>query len=296
MTSALADKQDAIADLATIRSGASAGATAVQPATTLAGYGINDGYTKAEGQALETQVTAAIGSVQNTVESLNGNEVVVVADHNAVNNPDGQKIYREQGSNSYTDWMYQDSKWKKIATYDMPGFENTPTKNSSKLVYSDGVFKAIQDDAVFDVSAHNLDLNQNPTPYESLALALAAIPTDYRKGGMSIKFIQLTPAIYSVVKTEGLTEQPTGTEVQSASAVVSGTYNASQLSDFSTLPTALNSSLTYYLAVTETVDEQEVTTYTSWVITCVQTFDNKYVQCRLLSDTFSTTDNSRSTL
>ena len=42
------NKQDAINDLSTIRSGAAAGATAQQPATTLAGYGITDAYTKTE--------------------------------------------------------------------------------------------------------------------------------------------------------------------------------------------------------------------------------------------------------
>jgi len=126
---------------------------------------------------------------------------------------------------------------------------------------------------VFDVSEYN-----SGATYETLAAALAAVPASVKKGGMSIKFIQLTPATYSVVRTEGLTEQPTGTELQSASAVVSGTYNASLLSDFTTLPatTGAANAVTYYAAVSG-----DAVTYTSWAITKVTSDSTKYVQYRL---------------
>lgn len=150
--------------------------------------------------------------------------------------------------------------------------------------------EAAEQAIIFDVSARN-----NGAVFESLSALLSSsdlstlIPASVRHGGMIIRFILTTPAKYNVVKTEGLVEQPIGTEIISDPSIVNGTYEASQLSAFSTLPAELNSSLTYYLAVTETVDEQEVTTYTSWVIIYAQSSDNKYVQFRLMSDTFNTT-------
>ena len=134
LESKLQSKQDAISDIDTIRSGATAGATAVQPATTLAGYGITDGYTKSEGQALESTVDNRLDDQDAAIALLNGSEVIVVADHTQVASPDSQKIYREQGSTSYTDWMYQDSTWKEIATYDFPGIDNEPIAGSDNLV------------------------------------------------------------------------------------------------------------------------------------------------------------------
>lgn len=141
-------------------------------------------------------------------------------------------------------------------------------------------------DGAFDISAKTGDT------YETLSAALTAansiLSAGKKKGGMSIKFIQTTPAKYTVVKTEGATEQPTGTELQNDPGIISGTYTAGELSVFSTLPATLNASLTYYLAVTEIVDEQEVTTYTTWVITYAQSSDNKYVQYMLMNQSFTT--------
>lgn len=48
LTNSLSNKQDIITDLEVIRNGAAAGAMAQQPATTIAGYGITDAYTKQE--------------------------------------------------------------------------------------------------------------------------------------------------------------------------------------------------------------------------------------------------------
>lgn len=131
---------------------------------------------------------------------------------------------------------------------------------------------------VFDVSEYN-----SGATYETLAAALAAVPAGVQRGGMSIKFIHLTPATYSVVKTEGLTEQPTGTEVQEALSIDTGSYTAEQLSGI-TLPSAVGNNVTYWVAVT--VDE--VTTYTTWVITYASAESQEYVQYRLMSTAWST--------
>ena len=137
--------------------------------------------------------------------------------------------------------------------------------------------------SIFDISEYN-----SGAIYANLSAALAAVPQNKQQGGMTVKFIQQIPARYSVVKTENLETEPTGTLLSEAPYIDSGTYDESQLSTiFSTLPssTGAGNALTYYVAVT--VDE--TTTYTSWVITKVQNSSNKYVQYRLMSDTFNTT-------
>jgi len=158
--------------------------------------------------------------------------------------------------------------------------DDVPTVGSVKPVSSGGV---LMHGSAFDVSEYNKSEGTLAT-YETLSAALAAVPASIKKGGMSIKFIQLTPATYSVVRTEGLTEQPTGTELQSVSAVVSGTYNVSQLSDFTTLPatTGAANAVTYYAAVSG-----DAVTYTSWAITKVTSDSNKYVQYRLMRTAWS---------
>ena len=100
---------------------------------------------------------------------------------------------------------------------------------------------------------------------------------------MTIKFTQLTPATYSVVKTEGLIEQPTGTEIQDALSIVPGSYTAAELPVETPDTTA-----TYWMAVTETVEDIETTTYTTWVITKVTSDSKEYVQYRLISANWTT--------
>ena len=117
--------------------------------------------------------------------------------------------------------------------------------------------------SIFDISEYN-----SGAIYANLSAALAAVPQNKKQGGMTVKFIQVTQARYSVVKTENLETQPTGTLLSEAPYIDSGTYDENQLRTiFSTLPsdTGVENALTYYVAVT--VDE--TTTYTSWVITKV---------------------------
>ena len=132
--------------------------------------------------------------------------------------------------------------------------------------------------SIFDISEYN-----SGAIYANLSSALATMPQNKKQGGMTVKFIQtISQAQYSVVKTEDLETEPSGTLLSEAPAIDSGTYDESQLRTiFSTLPsdTGAGNALTYYVAVT--VDE--TTTYTSWVITKVQNIDNKYVQWRYMS-------------
>lgn len=184
--------------------------------------------------------------------------IVVVADHTAVASPEANTIYREQGTTSYTDWMYQDGAWKQLAT-----------------------FSGTVGDGVWDISANN-----SGATYDNFKAALgtngANIPESVRDGGMSVKYIENIYADYDVVVTEGLTTEPTGTLLESAPSITSGTYKAAQLSVFTTLPANPYNSLTYYVAVSG-----DTTTYTSWVITKKTNDSTKYVQCRLMSSAWS---------
>ncbi|MBQ7552933.1 MAG: hypothetical protein IJT46_01050 [Bacteroidaceae bacterium] len=133
---------------------------------------------------------------------------------------------------------------------------------------------------VYDVSVENA-VSGTPATYPDLSGALAAVPSYKRAGGMSIKFICLIPATYTIVKTEGVSEQPTGSELQSDPGVTDGTYTADRLSAFANLPTT--SAVTYYVSVTE----NDATTYTTWVITRATSDLQRYVQYRLMATEWS---------
>lgn len=91
-----------------------------------------------------SSLTGRVVDLEEAVPLLNGNDVLIVADHTAVVDPDTTKIYREQGTNSYTDWMY-DGQWKDIATYSFPGIDDDPTSVSNNCVKSGGIYYAIKD-------------------------------------------------------------------------------------------------------------------------------------------------------
>ena len=136
---------------------------------------------------------------------------------------------------------------------------------------------------IYDISK---ETNQT---YTNLASALgnegSNVPIESRESGMIIKFIQVIPDIYKVIYNKGIETQPSGTALNSASTITDGKYTANQLTDFSSvapLPSNVDDSVTYYIAVTEIVDEQEVTTYTTWNIIKIQSSSNKYVQFRYM--------------
>lgn len=136
-------------------------------------------------------------------------------------------------------------------------------------------------EGVYNVSVDHTTDN-NPKVYVSLSVALQDIPQAKQKGGMEIRFI-FNNSNYAVDKEEGITTQPAGTLITSSPTMVDGTYKASQLlTYFSTLPTATGAgnAVVYYKEVDGT--------YTTWTIT-LQSSDNKYVQYRLMADSFSTT-------
>lgn len=88
-------------------------------------------------------------------EALTQSDIVVVADHTEVSSPATNTIYREQGDTSYSDWMYYNGNWYKMADYDN-AIDKEPTPYSHNLVESGGVAKAIKEaNDIVDDSVHD---------------------------------------------------------------------------------------------------------------------------------------------
>ena len=174
---------------------------------------------------------------------------------------------------------YYSDKYKKVATKDDVSTLQEGI-NGEISVIKVNITKA----GVYDISA-----NHSGAHYDSLADALGNggtnVPAAIRTEGMSAKFIKDIPATYTVAKTEGLTTEPTGTELQEAPAVNSGIYTANQLSAFATLPqtTGAANAVTYYVEVAG-----DTTTYVSWVITKATNDSAEYVQCRYIGTDITT--------
>ena len=100
------------------------------------------------------------------------------------------------------------------------GIDDTPTPSSNNLVKSGGVFNDIMTNgSAFDLSAYN-----NGTTYADLNAALTALnalPAAYKKGGMSIKYVQTSDNNYiqarctanefttDITKWQGVDDEPT---------------------------------------------------------------------------------------
>lgn len=148
----------------------------------------------------------------------------------------------------------------------------------------------------YDVSANN-----DGATFESISALLSndnldtLIPLTVRYGGMSIKFIQNNYDTYAVERTEGLTTEPSGYHITDNidPSIINGLYTAVQLSVLNTiseLPTVVNTSSIYYIAITKTVFGEQITTYTKWVVTKKSDSNERYVQYRLSSPTWSTNE------
>lgn len=104
------------------------------------------------------------------------------------------------------------------------GLDDTPTPSSTNLVKSGGVFdKVMTDGSAFDISAHFASGGTLAT-YADLSAALTAFNTlsaSYKKGGMSVKFVQSSNNNYiqarlmanefttDVTKWQGVDDKPT---------------------------------------------------------------------------------------
>lgn len=95
-----------------------------------------------------TTAETKFGLLFEAYDSLTQSDIVVVADHTTVVSPVANTIYREQGITTYSDWMYYDSEWKKMAEYEN-AIDDAPTVGSNNLVKSGGVYNSLQEMAQF---------------------------------------------------------------------------------------------------------------------------------------------------
>jgi hypothetical protein len=133
-----------------------------------------------------------IANLQAAYAALTQSDVIIVNGALPSSGQQQNKIYRQPDPDHtppqfYSDYMWNGSTWVLMATYNN-AIDPRPKKGSQNLVTSGGVFDNM---GALDVS----ELNATESPhtlatYADLSAALAAIPSDYQKGGMSIKFVQ----------------------------------------------------------------------------------------------------------
>ena len=147
----------------------------------------------------DTALQGLINGVKNNVD--NGYVYVGIATPSSTP-VTGKVFYLALTAGTYTNFgstevsqginilKYNGSAWSLDAFI---GIDDTPTPNSPKLVKSGGTFDSIMTDgSAFDISAHFASGGTLAT-YADLSAALTALNTlseSYKRGGMSIKFVQ----------------------------------------------------------------------------------------------------------
>ena len=103
-----------------------------------------------------------------------------------------EPVYHDE----YVQYRLMSTDWSTVIT-DWQGVDKVPTPGSHNFVESGGVQNELALGAIYDVSAKNPTAgSNNDGKFESLSALLSdanlntLIPTAYRKGGMSIKFVQ----------------------------------------------------------------------------------------------------------
>lgn len=91
-----------------------------------------------------TRAESAEELLRRAYESITRSVPEIVSNHTQVSEPQGNTIYREYGESSYSDWMYYNGQWYKMATYDN-AIDDEPIPNSNNLVKSGGVARALDE-------------------------------------------------------------------------------------------------------------------------------------------------------
>lgn len=144
--------------------------------------------------SLTGRMTTAEGDIETLQDLYNAlqqsaPQVIEPTDTWPVANPSNTVIYRvidrvNTPPEYYSDYMWNGTSMVLMATYNN-AIDTTPKKGSANLITSGGVFANI---GAFDVSEYHKSGGTLAT-YADLSAALAAIPSEYQKGGMSIKFV-----------------------------------------------------------------------------------------------------------
>lgn len=145
-----------------------------------------------------SQNTSDIATLQDLYNALQQSapEIIQPTDTWPVANPSDTVIYRvidrvNTPPEYYSDYMWNGTTMVLMAIYNN-AIDPRPKKGSANLVTSGGVFDNI---GALDISELNATGGTLAT-YATLDAALAAIPSDYQKGGMSIKFVQISDNKY----------------------------------------------------------------------------------------------------
>nr|CAH19077.1 ester hydrolase [uncultured prokaryote] len=138
---------------------------------------------------------AALQALYNALQQ-SAPQIIEPTDTWPVANPSDTVIYRvidrvNMPPEYYSDYMYNGTTMVLMATYNN-AIDPRPKKGSANLVTSGGVFDNI---GALDISELNATGGTLAT-YATLDAALAAIPSDYQKGGMSIKFVHTSDNKY----------------------------------------------------------------------------------------------------
>ena len=159
-------------------------------ATTLAGYGITDGYTKTEGSQLYNLVTETLNEQDDKIEMLNGSTVIVV--DTLPGTGEDNVIYRvpepvEQGESptKYTDYGWNGTEFKKLCEYPN-SVDDEPIEDSRNLVTSGGVAKVISKQelegyhkfSIVDILGHVLASINNDDSVSLQVLGIKSEKTD----------------------------------------------------------------------------------------------------------------------
>ena len=145
-------------------------------------------YVDSRVSELNASLDRKIAAQQMMLNTMNGNEVVVYG--TLPSKGEIGLIYRVYGENSYSDYMWDIMKatpaFTKLATYTYPGLDARPTPGSEKLVKSGGIFSEIVHVGVaFNITEYN-----SGATYSDLTQALAQVPLEYQREGISVRFIQ----------------------------------------------------------------------------------------------------------
>ena len=153
---------------------------------------IIDEKNRAEGA--ETQLNSLITSIKNNID----NGYVYAGIATPTDTPvTGKVFYIAIQAGTYTNYgglvvmqginilKYDGTTWSQEQ---LIGVDDEPTAGSKNLVKSEGIFNNL---SAFDIS--ELNATENPhilATYTDLSAALEALPDKFRKGGMSVKFVQ----------------------------------------------------------------------------------------------------------
>ena len=155
-----------------------------------------------EAEAREAADTALQGLIDGITDNIENGYVYAGIATPSSTPTTGKVFYLALTAGTYTNFgstvvtqginilKYNGSAWSLDAFI---GIDDTPTPNSPKLVKSGGVFdKVMTDGSAFDISAYFASGGTLAT-YADLSAALTALNSlsaDYKRGGMSIKFVQ----------------------------------------------------------------------------------------------------------